>query len=53
MVTLGNLEAEQEAARRRAEREARKAAEEEARKKVRHQHLRLWCVVLWQVWLKD
>nr|BBC28485.1 eukaryotic translation initiation factor 5 [Eudorina sp. NIES-3984]BBC28496.1 eukaryotic translation initiation factor 5 [Eudorina sp. 2006-703-Eu-15] len=33
MVTLGNLEAEQEAARRRAEREARKAAEEEARKK--------------------
>ncbi|PNW81558.1 hypothetical protein CHLRE_06g251600v5 [Chlamydomonas reinhardtii] len=33
MVTVGNLEAEQEAARRKAEREAKKAAEEEARKK--------------------
>ncbi|GFR43167.1 hypothetical protein Agub_g4216 [Astrephomene gubernaculifera] len=33
MVTVGNLEAEQEAARRKAEREAKRAAEEEARKK--------------------
>ncbi|KAG2429283.1 hypothetical protein HXX76_011051 [Chlamydomonas incerta] len=33
LVTLGNLEAEQEAARRKAEREAKKTAEEEARKK--------------------
>ncbi|KAG2486162.1 hypothetical protein HYH03_015126 [Edaphochlamys debaryana] len=33
LVTVGNLEAEQEAQRRKAEREAKKAAEEEARKK--------------------
>ncbi|GLI62885.1 eukaryotic translation initiation factor 5 [Volvox africanus] len=34
MVTLGNMEAEQEAAKRRAEREAKKTADEEAKRKV-------------------